>query len=228
MKIAILISSGGSIFRYALKILRECGSTVQFVMISDRKCAAEKIAEDYSLPLTRIEEKDNRKFSVKCKEHLDKIGGVDAVMTFVWRLITSELIDAYPCVNIHPALLPAFKGFGAVKQAYESSVKFFGSTLHMVDEEMDHGPIIAQIQTPRHEGITLEEMTESAFVQDVYLMLLFVDMMERGIIKIAPHFGLSIAGKTIFDDRCNPLMENERYAAKVRQLQKSRQIKIIC
>lgn len=225
--IAILVSSGGSIFRHALEILKNCGSRVKFVMISDRECKAEKIAEDYGLPLHKIYNKSKTEFSIECKKCLDKYEKIDAVMTFIWRLITKELIDAYPCVNIHPALLPAFKGVGAIKQAYESSVKFFGSTLHMVDEEMDHGPIIAQIQTHRQIDTTLKEMTESVFVQDVYLMLLFVDLMERGIIKIASHYKLSLIGDTTANDRCNPLIENELYVEKVKEMQEIRNIKVI-
>ncbi|MBR3624012.1 MAG: hypothetical protein IKN43_11785 [Selenomonadaceae bacterium] len=222
-----MVSSGGSIFRYALELLKSCGSKVKFIMISDRECKAEKIAEEYGLPLHKIYNKSKTEFSVECKKCLDRYEKIDAVMTFVWRLVTKELIDAYPCVNIHPALLPAFKGFGAVKQAYDSNVKFFGSTLHMVDEEMDHGPVIAQVQTPKRMGITLKEMTESAFVQDVYLMLLFIDFMERGVIKIGSHYDVNLVAEITMDDRCNPLIGNKRYAEKVRQLQEIRGIRVI-
>lgn len=179
MKIAVLVSSTGSIFRYALQILRACGSHIDFFIISDRACGAEQIAETFSLPLLRIEETNNTRFSVKCKAYLDRIGGVDAVITFIWRLVTEELLNAYPCVNIHPALLPAFRGFGAIEKAHDMKVRFFGSTLHMVDEQADHGAVIAQIQMPLPDKITLPEMREIAFIQDVYLMLLLMDLLEK-------------------------------------------------
>jgi phosphoribosylglycinamide formyltransferase 1 len=62
------------------------------------------------------------------------------------RLVTSVLLAAYPqrVMNIHPALLPAFPGMHAQRQALEYGVKVTGATVHFVDERTDHGPIIIQ------------------------------------------------------------------------------------
>jgi phosphoribosylglycinamide formyltransferase-1 len=62
------------------------------------------------------------------------------------RLLSSVLISAFPgrIMNIHPALLPAFKGLHAQRQALEYGVKIAGATVHFVDEHVDHGPIIIQ------------------------------------------------------------------------------------
>jgi phosphoribosylglycinamide formyltransferase 1 len=62
------------------------------------------------------------------------------------RLVTRVLLDAFPgrVMNIHPALLPAFKGLQAQRQALEYGVRITGATVHFVDEETDHGPIILQ------------------------------------------------------------------------------------
>jgi phosphoribosylglycinamide formyltransferase-1 len=62
------------------------------------------------------------------------------------RLITRMLLDAFPqrVINIHPALLPAFKGLHAQRQAIEYGVRIAGATVHFVDESVDHGPIILQ------------------------------------------------------------------------------------
>jgi phosphoribosylglycinamide formyltransferase-1 len=62
------------------------------------------------------------------------------------RLLTRVLLGAFPMrvMNIHPALLPAFKGLHAQRQALEYGVKVAGATVHFVDEETDHGPIIVQ------------------------------------------------------------------------------------
>ena len=227
MKIAILASSKGSVFRYALEILQKCGSKTDFFMISDRVCDAEKIATDYSLPLQRIEAKDNKTFSKLCREHISKLGGTDAVMTFVWRLVTEELFNHYPCINIHPALLPAFKGFHAVEQAFDTNVKFFGSTLHMVDADMDHGQVIAQTQMPCLPGMTLAQMTEAAFIQDVYLMLLVVDLLEHEVLKVFPPSVCEVKQGLFYTDRCNPLLLNDRYLEEIKKLQASRNITVI-
>jgi phosphoribosylglycinamide formyltransferase-1 len=62
------------------------------------------------------------------------------------RLVTSVLLDAFPMrvMNIHPALLPAFKGLHVQRQAVDYGVRIAGATVHFVDEHTDHGPIIVQ------------------------------------------------------------------------------------
>ena len=66
------------------------------------------------------------------------------------RLITRTLIDAFPLriMNIHPGLLPAFKGLDAPGAAQSYGVKIAGATVHFVDEQTDHGPIILQGAVP--------------------------------------------------------------------------------
>jgi len=62
------------------------------------------------------------------------------------RLVTRVLLEAFPArvVNIHPALLPAFPGLHAQRQALDHGVRITGATVHFVDEQADHGPIILQ------------------------------------------------------------------------------------
>ncbi len=62
------------------------------------------------------------------------------------RLITTILLEAFPqrIMNIHPSLLPSFKGLHAQRQALEYGVRIAGATVHFVDEATDHGPIILQ------------------------------------------------------------------------------------
>ncbi len=62
------------------------------------------------------------------------------------RLLSKDFIRAFPnrIINIHPSLLPSFKGLDAQKQAFDYGVKVTGCTVHFVDEELDHGAIIAQ------------------------------------------------------------------------------------
>jgi phosphoribosylglycinamide formyltransferase-1 len=62
------------------------------------------------------------------------------------RLLSKDFVRAFPnkIINIHPSLLPAFKGLDAQRQAIEYGVKISGCTVHFVDEALDHGAIIAQ------------------------------------------------------------------------------------
>ena len=66
------------------------------------------------------------------------------------RLLSAVLVEAYPnrIVNIHPSLLPAFPGLHAQRQAVAHGVKISGCTVHLVDLELDHGPIVLQRAVP--------------------------------------------------------------------------------
>lgn len=68
------------------------------------------------------------------------------------RVLTPVLLDAFPgrVLNIHPALLPAFPGLHAQRQALEAGVAIAGCTVHLVDDGVDTGPILAQAAVPVH------------------------------------------------------------------------------
>ncbi len=75
------------------------------------------------------------------------------------RLLSSGFVAAHPqrILNIHPSLLPAFPGLDAQQQALEWGVRLAGCTVHLVDEELDHGPIVAQ----RVVAVRREDSAES-------------------------------------------------------------------
>ena len=76
------------------------------------------------------------------------------------RLVKRPLLDAFPerIINIHPALLPAFPGLEAWKQALDAGVSETGATVHYVDEGMDTGPVILQEKVPVLPGDTAESL----------------------------------------------------------------------
>lgn len=77
------------------------------------------------------------------------------------RILSPYFIRAFPrrILNIHPALLPAFPGLEAQKQALDYGVKFTGCTVHIVDEGVDTGPIISQAVVPIHDDDTVEALS---------------------------------------------------------------------
>jgi phosphoribosylglycinamide formyltransferase 1 len=85
-------------------------------------------------------------FEAVVVEALREAGAELVVLAGFDRLLTRVMLDAFPhrIINVHPALLPAFKGLHAQRQALEYGVKITGVTVHFVDQEVDHGPIIAQ------------------------------------------------------------------------------------
>ena len=77
------------------------------------------------------------------------------------RIVGDVLLRTYPqrIINLHPSLLPSFKGAEAIRQAFVYGVKVYGATIHYVDESLDGGKIIAQ-KAVAYEGNDFEELTE--------------------------------------------------------------------
>ncbi len=84
------------------------------------------------------------------------------------RIITPVFIDAFPnrIINIHPSLLPSFKGIGAVEQAIAAGVKITGCTVHLVVPEVDSGPILIQAAVPVLPDDTPETLHARIQVQE--------------------------------------------------------------
>ena len=84
------------------------------------------------------------------------------VMAGYMRMVTSVLLDAFPnrILNLHPALLPSFKGAHAIQDAFDYGVKVTGVTVHFANEEYDKGPIIAQRAVAVRETDTIESLEE--------------------------------------------------------------------
>ena len=84
------------------------------------------------------------------------------------RLLSARFIQAFPqrILNIHPALLPAFPGLHAQRQALERGVRISGATVHLVDEEMDHGPIIMQAAVPVYPDDTEDRLSARILIQE--------------------------------------------------------------
>jgi phosphoribosylglycinamide formyltransferase-1 len=84
------------------------------------------------------------------------------------RLLKGAPLDVYEnrILNIHPALLPAFPGLDVQKAAIDYGAKISGCTVHFVDEECDHGPIIIQAPVPILEGDTPDDLAARILEQE--------------------------------------------------------------
>lgn len=103
-----------------------------------------------------------------------------------FRLLGSEIIEAYRnrILNIHPSLLPAFKGLHAQKQAFEYGVKVVGCTVHFVDEGLDSGPIVIQKCVPVLAEDTEETLTTRILEQEHIIYPEAVRLFVEGKLKI--------------------------------------------
>jgi phosphoribosylglycinamide formyltransferase-1 len=93
-------------------------------------------------------------------EALRRRGAEVVLLAGFMRRLHATLLDAFPdrILNIHPSLLPAFPGIDAIRQAWEHGVKLTGCTVHLVDESVDSGPILAQSPVEVRDDDTLESL----------------------------------------------------------------------
>ena len=98
---------------------------------------------------------------------LREAGAEYVVMAGYMRMVTSVLLDAYPnrVVNLHPALLPSFRGAHGIQDAWDAGVKVTGVTVHFANAEYDKGPIIAQRPVEVREDDTADSL--EARIHDV-------------------------------------------------------------
>ena len=84
------------------------------------------------------------------------------IMAGYMRMVHAPILASFPnrVVNLHPALLPSFKGAHAIQDAYDYGVKVTGVTVHFADDNYDCGPSIAQSPVPVEEGWTVDELEE--------------------------------------------------------------------
>jgi phosphoribosylglycinamide formyltransferase-1 len=101
-------------------------------------------------------------------------------------LLTPLLVSSYKdmILNVHPALLPSFKGTHGIKDAYDYGVKISGVTVHFVDEELDNGPIIMQAPVYIDSNDTMESFEKKIHEVEHKIYPLAVKLFCLGKIKI--------------------------------------------
>jgi phosphoribosylglycinamide formyltransferase-1 len=84
------------------------------------------------------------------------------------RLVGAPLLDAFPqrILNIHPSLLPSFRGLDAQRQALEHGVRVSGATVHLVTSQLDDGPIILQAAVPVRDDDTVETLSARILIEE--------------------------------------------------------------
>ena len=115
----------------------------------------------------------------------EKIGLI--VLAGFMRILSPVFIKAFrhKIINVHPALLPSFKGAHAIQDALAYGVKVTGVTVHFVDEEVDHGAIIAQASVEIKPEDTLESLAERIHKAEHILYPKTIDLFLRGKFKIS-------------------------------------------
>jgi phosphoribosylglycinamide formyltransferase 1 len=146
VRVGALASGTGSI----LEAILDAGIAVDLV-VSDRPCRALELAEERGVTAELVERTsfgkafDRDAYSDDVVAVLRKYD-VDVVLMAGFGTVIPKAVESFPArmLNTHPSLLPSFKGWHAVRDALDYGVKVTGCTVHVVTEEMDVGPILAQ------------------------------------------------------------------------------------
>jgi phosphoribosylglycinamide formyltransferase-1 len=188
MQVGVLASGSGTILRAMLERRIPIA-----VVIADRPCGALDIARDAGVPAELVERTDFGK-SFDRVAYTERVVAalqahdVDLVAIAGFGTILAPLfVTAFGsrALNTHPALLPNFKGWHAVRDALAAGVDVTGCTVHLVTEEVDSGPIVAQQEVPVLDGDTEETLHER--IKEVERRL-YPDVIEQ---MVREHEGAS-------------------------------------
>ncbi|MEO0926021.1 MAG: phosphoribosylglycinamide formyltransferase [Cyanobacteria bacterium J06643_13] len=165
IQLGVLASGSGTNFAAVAKAIADgkLNAEIRVLIYNNPDAKVKEKAQQYDVPTVLI---DHRQY--KSRENLDheivavlQAYGADWVIMAGWmRIITQVLLNNYPerVINIHPSLLPSFKGIRAIEQALTAKVKITGCTVHLVSLEVDSGEIIMQAAVPVLADDTLDTL----------------------------------------------------------------------
>lgn len=192
IRLGIMASGDGTNFEAIVNAIADgkLDAKIGVVIYNNPNAGVKQRAQKHDIPTVLV---DHREYDRR--ENFDheivailKSYGADWVVMAGWmRIITQVMLDGYPkrIINIHPSLLPSFRGNKAVEQALDAGVKITGCTAHLVDLEVDSGKIIMQAAVPVLPEDTVDTLHARIQQQEHYVL---------------PQ-AIAIAAATIKDDR---------------------------
>ena len=155
MRLGVMCSGNGTNFE---NIVNTCTDHEVVLIVHNKKnCGAVERAERLGIPHVRLKTKqDDERIELFNAWRVDYI-----ILAGYMRILSPKFINAFPnrIINIHPSLLPKYKGLNAIGQAFESGDRNTGCTVHYVTEELDSGTIIEQSIVPICPDDTLDTLT---------------------------------------------------------------------
>lgn len=191
LRLGVLASGRGSNLQSILEAIErgKLSARVAVVISNKKEAQALERAARHQVPALFIDPShypSREEYDAAILQRLKECDVELVVLAGYMRLVTPTLIQPYRdrIINTHPSLLPAFPGMRAHRQALEHGVRVSGCTLHFVDEEMDHGPIIAQAAVPVLEGDTEAQLSERILVEEHRLLPQVLQLYAEGRLKI--------------------------------------------
>ena len=188
LKLGIMASGNGSNFEAVAQAIKDgqLNAQIQVLIYNNPGVKAAARAEKWGVPAVLLNHRDYKR-----REDLDtaivetlRQYEVEWVIMAGWmRIVTPVLINAFPdrMINIHPSLLPSFKGVRAVEQALEAGVKIAGCTVHLVSLEVDSGSILLQAAVPILPDDTAETLHARIQVQEHRILPQALAQLAAGI-----------------------------------------------
>ena len=155
LKIGVLLSGSGTNLQAIIDAIANDGLPVKIAHVLSSRPDAYGIerARTAGIPVTvfdRTVYEDREAADARIAAIMAEAGAEYLVMAGYMRKLTPVVLDAFPdrVLNLHPALLPSFKGAHAIQDAWDAGVKVTGVTVHLANEDYDKGPIVAQRAVP--------------------------------------------------------------------------------
>lgn len=169
IKVAILISGRGSNMKALIEACKDSDFPAQIAMVLSNKTNAEglEFAQNNGIETAVIDHRDflnrdnpRQEFDMAVSKEIEKSGAQIICLAGFMRLLSPWFVKRWfnNLINIHPSLLPKFKGANAVADAIDAGAKESGCTTHFVREEMDSGPIIKQAKVKVLKNDTKESL----------------------------------------------------------------------
>ena len=184
-KIAILISGRGS---NMLNIIEACNnkklySSVNLVVSNRPNAVGLKVANKYKVR-TEILDSNNltkENFEILLDKILKKNNINLVCLAGFMKILSKDFIKKWPkmILNIHPSVLPSFKGLNAQRQAIENKAKYSGCTVHFVNEEMDSGEIIDQKIVGISTNDDVDSLSKKILMEEHKLYIKVLKKLEK-------------------------------------------------
>ncbi len=191
LTVGVLISGSGTNLQAILdQVARGTLACRVAIVISNRPTAPGlERARSAGVPVRILAHRDHpsrEAYDAALVEALRAAGVELVVLAGFDRIVTPVLLDAFPgrVMNIHPALLPAFPGLHAQRQALEHGVRVAGATVHFVDELTDHGPIILQGAVAVHDDDTEETLARRILGVEHVIYPMAIRLFAEGRLKV--------------------------------------------
>ncbi len=189
--LGVLISGSGTNLQAIIDAIErgELSARIRVVLSNNPKAYGLTRAQRHGLPAVVVSHRDfpsREAFDARVVEVLKQQGVELVILAGFNRLLSPLFIRAFPgrIMNIHPALLPSFPGLHAQRQALEYGVRFSGATVHFVDEEMDHGPIIIQAVVPVYSEDTEDDLRERILRQEHRIYPKAIQLYAEGRLRV--------------------------------------------